>query len=145
MNILVVGKRQGLAALLHALSEQSFQGITHLADGTQAIAELSQGIRRYNWVILEDQAIQGGGMDAAAVVRAMGSSSDAPPGGAIPGKQQWSRSHAVQPRRCGVEWDNKGVLQLRCCLQQTLMEGRPDRLHELTPGFIFEYHAPCRK
>ncbi len=143
MNILVVGKRQGLAALLHALSEKSFQGITHLADGAQAVAELSQGIRRYNWVILEDQAIQGGGMDAAAVVRAMGSSSATPPGASIPGTRHWG--HAAQPRRCGIEWDGKGVLQLHCCLQQTLMEERPDRLHEQTSGYIFEYHAPCRK
>ncbi len=143
MNILVVGRRQGLVTLLHALSEENFQGITHLADGAQALAELSQGVRHYKWVILEDQAIPGGGMDAAAVVRAMGSSSALPHLLPREGGQQWR----VEPagRRCGVEWDENGVLQLHCCLQQSLLGPQREQGAETGPAFTFEYHAPCRK
>lgn len=144
MKILFIGNRERLAALLNALSNYGSQGITHLADGTQAIAALSQGIRRYNWIILEDQALQGGGKDIAAAVRVMGSySQDYPDAQGESVWQQWRASHGQ--RRCGVEWDARGVLQLHCCLQQRPSDDQGGSGYESPPGFIFEYHAPCRK
>ncbi len=144
MKVLLVGNRRRLTTLLNVL-ENGSQGITHLADGAQAIAELSQGIRHYNWIIWEDQALQGGGKDIAAAVRGMGSYSQSYSELGEAPHLHSEPALADRSRCCGVEWTDKGILQLYCCLQQKPPVDASSANCDTLAGFVFEYHAPCRK
>lgn len=62
-----------LKTLQDALNNEQNYQFTHRADSTRAVAEYRRLGGRYDWIIMDVQAIAGGAKDVVHAIRAMGS------------------------------------------------------------------------
>jgi hypothetical protein len=94
----------------------------------------NQSGRCYDWIVIDGESLGGGETELIQSLRAMGFF--------------LQQNGDQEKHRCGVEWSQEGVLQLRCCMQVSRNESRL-AVHQVQDeqqnGFVFEFHAPVKR
>lgn len=128
-NILVVGSSEEAEALIRD-SQGDRYCFTCCSKDDHTRTSPDQNERRYDWVLINGEALDGDKMD---LIRSL----------AAPGFLNTAGRHG-----CGVEWLSDGTLQLHCCAQP---HARRQQLPaapfaECADGaMVFEYHAPVKR
>ncbi len=134
VRILVIGDTDHAAPEILRQGKEHHQ-LTYCARGDHAVGSNNQSGRYYDWIVIDGGSLGGDETDLIQSLRAMGL--------LLP------REECKGQRRCGVEWSQDGVLQLRCCMQGPKHKSRKAIQHAAADkqqnGFVFEYHAPVKR
>ena len=131
-RVLIVGEPDGVESLFRDEHKGSYQFTYCARDNRSGV--FPKDAPGYDWVLIKGEALAGDKKDLIQSLDAMGSLADEP------------QLRLMQ--RCGVEWQQDGTLQLRCCMQSSdrpphpVQEAQPDQYDQ---GYVFEFHAPVKR
>lgn len=133
VQILVIGDADKAVPEFLRQQEGHHQ-FTYCARDNYANGSNNQPGRCYDWIVIDGESLGGDETELIQSLRAMGFFLQ---------QQEDQGEH-----RCGVEWSQDGVLQLRCCMQVSSNESR-QTVHQVQDkqqnGFVFEFHAPVKR
>ena len=133
VQILIIGDGEEAVPSIIGEQQDHYQ-FTYCARGNYANGLNKPLGRVFDWVVIDGESLGGGETEFIRCLRAMGFS--------LP------QNEIQEKHRCGVEWSQEGVLQLRCCMQASRNESRL-AVHQVQDeqqnGFVFEFHAPMER
>jgi len=133
VHILVIGDSEEAVPEIFG-QRQGHHQFTYCARGNYANGLNNQPGRFYDWIVIDGGSLGGDETELIRSLRAMGVFSP--------------QNEDQEKQRCGVEWSQEGVLQLRCCMQGSRNKSRlaVDPVQdEQQNGFVFEFHAPMKR
>ena len=128
-HILIIGGSEQAVSKLPFVDADNYQ-FSYCARDNRDSESIVNG-HSFDWILFDGASLRGDQMDLIQSLRTIGFfSSD---------KMTRGRS------RCQLEWTEKGVLQLHCCMQAGLQGAAAGQISEEKESCIFEFHAPMKQ